>query len=265
MSEMANASGAGAKAQGATQAQWEAAGFGAEIAGATLLEDGAILFEEFGQGDPRRGPHSLEQRAIAAAYLASRNRWHLLDRGVDWFAVRLQYGRGLNGVTLARIFDIGDSTISSRKRAEKWPRIMSERDRMRLSRLVWLGGVMRGAGDDLQSRGRLKASSDWDLPEPLEPLTFVQDDPAGLPQQATFNRKVSDDFFSCAVERADHTLMCDKLDELVARMERDVAAGREVRDEAMVQPVGPHEGGNAELQAAEASVAAVGAGEPASS
>lgn len=194
---------------------------------ACVVRPSALVFEEFEEGDPRRGPHTPEERAEAAAYMMAPNRWHRLAPGVDWFAVWLQYGRGFNALQLARRFDIGDSTISNRKRDEHWVSPMSERDRRKLSMLVWLAGIARGAGESEASREALKASSEWRLPEQQAPPRYRPYDPNGAPQTVTFINEFPDDAYYTAADpkRDDRIAMRSKLDELIARMERDVARG----------------------------------------
>src|SRR5262245_48524285 len=85
-----------------------------------LRDDGAIVFEEFEEGDPRRGPHSLSVQNEADAQARLPGRWHLQKRHVDWFAIRLMVGRGYAMQRVGHVFGVGDSHISSRAKREKW-------------------------------------------------------------------------------------------------------------------------------------------------
>lgn len=227
--------------------------------------DGAIIFEEFEEGDPRR-EIPLEERAEAAAYLKAHKRWHHRRHGVDWFAVQLQFGRGLTGIELAKRFSIGDSTISTRQRDERWIRPMSERDRRRLSRFVWLGGLARGAGHDPESREALKASSEWRLPEEVAPPKFTLLDPQGAPVTATFNQEIPNDIYYSAADpkREDRFAMRRKLDDIIARVERDVAGRKALRDGEVVPEVAGGARGSDEPAAAGEIVDPLGATDAAS-
>jgi hypothetical protein len=198
--------------------------------------DGAIVFDEFEEGDPRR-EISLEAQAEAGAFMTTHKRWHGRKYGVDWFAVQLQFGRGFTGRELAHRFGIGDSTISARKDEERWIRPMSERDRRRLSQFVWLAGIWRGAGDDPESRAALKASSEWRLPEEVAAPKFMLLDPKGAPVATTFNQETPDDVYysSADPKREERFAMRQKLDDLIACMERDFAREDANPDCEMVQ------------------------------
>jgi hypothetical protein len=225
-----------------------------------VREDGTIVFAEFEEGDPRR-EIALEARAEAGAYVTAHKRWHHCKHGVDWFAVQLQFGRGLNGCELAQRFGIGDSTISTRKRDERWVRPMSERDRRRLSQFVWLGGLARGAGDDPDSREALKASSEWRLPDEVAAPKFKLLDPQGAPVAATFKQEIPDDIYYGPADprREDRIEIRSKLHDLVARMERDIAEeeARENGEVAAAELAGVA-GGSYEPEAAGEDVVSVG-------
>jgi hypothetical protein len=197
-------------------------------------------FPEFEDGDPRRGPHSLEERADAASLIAAPGRWHYRRPEIDWYAVRLQCGRGIKPSEAARMFDIGVSTIEEHRRKGRWPAVMSERDRRRLSRLVWLAGIARGLGDNEASRAALKKMSEWRLPEARTPPTFELQDKHGAAEAARFNAEEfpDDAYYTDADPRRDDRLaMRSRLDELIARMERDVARGAAPEDGALGQDV----------------------------
>jgi hypothetical protein len=191
---------------------------------------------EFPDGDPRRGPHSLEEMAEAAALIRAQGRWHYRMPDVDWYAVGLQYGRGLKPLELARMFGIGSSSVDEQRRKGKWPKIMSERDRRRLARLVWLAGIVRGAGDDEASRAALRKISEWRLVEREKPPGFELQDKYGAADAAAFNpEEFPDDAYYTDADprRDDRIAMRSKLDELIARMERDVAHGAAHREAAL--------------------------------
>jgi hypothetical protein len=226
-----------------------------------VLEDGSIVFEEFEEGDARRGPYSFDERAHAAACVLAPKRWHNIKRDVDWFAVRLQFGRGLTGVELAKRFGIGDSTISGRQRDEGWKPAMSVRDRRRLARLVWLGGLVRGVGDDPGHRDVLKAWSEWrDLEEVVLP-TFEPLDRMGAPRTATFNQGKFDDVHHGAADpkQGERLAIRRKLDDLIARMERDVVRRNARTEGEVAADVAGHPGGSAEPAPGREGVERVGA------
>lgn len=228
--------------------------------------DGAMIFEEFEEGDPRR-VISLEEQMESGAFMMAHKRWHARQHGVDWFAVQLQFGRGFTGRELAHRFGIGDSTISARQDEERWIRPMSERDRRRLSQFVWLAGLARGAGDDPESREALKASSEWRLPEEVVAPKFRLLDPQGAPVAATFNHEIPDDIYYSAADpsREDRFAMRRKLDDIAARMVRDVIAAKAARDGGVRHEVAGDTGGIHEPAAAGEDLDPVGAEEPVSS
>jgi len=188
------------------------------------LAGGGKEIAEFEEGDPRRGPHTLEERAEAAALIEAAGRSHYRRPEIDWYAVRLQCGRGLKPLEAARMFNIGQSSVEGcRRRDGDWPAVMSERDRRRLSRLVWLAGIARGLGDNEASRAALKEMSEWRLPERKTPPTFELQDRYGA-AEATINTTADP-------ARDEHLAVRSKLDELIARMTRDGALSRNVADD----------------------------------
>jgi hypothetical protein len=231
-----------------------------------LRDDGAIVFEEFEESDPRR-VISLEAQAEAGAFMTAEKRWHRRRYGVDWFAVQLQFGRGFTGRDVAKQFRIGDSTISSRQDEEHWVRPMSERDRRRLSQYVWLAGIWRGAGDEAESREALKAWSEWRLPEEAAPLKFKLLDAKGAPATAAFNQEIPDDIYYSPADpqREDRFAMRRQLDEIIAGVQRDVAERHALRDGDLgAQEVAGYAPGAEESTAAGEALDTVGASEPAS-
>jgi hypothetical protein len=195
---------------------------------------------EFPEGDPRRGPHSLEEMAEAGALIDAPGRWHYRRPEIDWYAVQLQRGRGFKPPEVAEMFGIGLATVDQHRRKRKWPKVMSERDRRRLSRLVWLAGIARGAGDDDASRAKLRKMSEWRLLRREAPPTFELLDRHGAAEAATINyEEFPDDAYYTDADpkRDDRIAMRSKLDELIARMERDVARGAAPGDGALVEKV----------------------------
>jgi hypothetical protein len=200
---------------------------------------------EFEDGDPRLGPHSLEERAEAAAMMEAPGRWHYRRPDIDWFAVQLQRGRGFKTNEAADMFGIGRPTVDEHRRKGKWPRILSERDRRRLSRLVWLAGIARGLGEDETSRAMLRKTSEWRLLAAHRPPVFELQDKQGAAEAATINsEEFPDDAYYTDADprREDRIAMRSKLDELVARMERDVLRGQAPGDGALVPEVAHDEG-----------------------
>jgi hypothetical protein len=227
-------------------------------------ETGDVLFvagvyDEFKEGDPRRGPHSPGERAEAATLVFAPNRWHRQTPGVDWFAVQLQFGRGFKAEQLGMMFGIGDSTIAGRKRKGNWIQPMSERDRRKLARLVWLGGIARGLGEEEKSRDALRAMSEWRLPEELTPRTFVPQDRDGT-RTVTINQEIPNDIYYTAADpkRDERIAMRNRLDELIARMERDVARGKTTPDGYVVPELAEDAGGTDEAEGDIAGVESVG-------
>lgn len=187
------------------------------------LDDGGQLgriYEQFEPDDPRRGPFSDEQRAEAAAYAEVKGRWHVRRRNVDWFAVQLQYGRGLSAQRVGRMFSISDSTIGTRRDVGKWVSPMSEADRRDLARLVWLAGEARIATDDAASLAALKGASEWRLAQDTAPVTWQAKDKAGAPMTLTLNDEIPHDVYYSAADpqRADRIEMRSKLTDLIERM-----------------------------------------------
>ncbi|HEX5005802.1 MAG TPA: hypothetical protein VFV70_01740 [Hyphomonadaceae bacterium] len=146
-----------------------------------------VVFDEFEPGDPRRGPHSQETQAEAAALANAAGRWHARNPHVDWFAVRLQVGRGLKSREVAGMFGIGHSTIDRRRLEEDWGRRPGEADRRRLSVNVWLAGVDRLTPGDIAGRDALKAASEWRLHQPPTHPVWREKNPDGEPLRFTIN------------------------------------------------------------------------------
>jgi hypothetical protein len=133
---------------------------------------------QFAEDDPRRPPYALEDRLEAAVMTTAPHRWHLFN-GADWFAIRLQHGRGIDLMKLSRIFGVGYSTIRQRAAKEGWVKAMSEYDRRRLSRLVWLGGLAREKQADPALRAMLARASEWRLVLAQGRVTFEPRDKRG--------------------------------------------------------------------------------------
>lgn len=203
---------------------------------------------EFDEDDPRRGPFSLEEIAEAAIFAGGKGRWHVRQRNVDWLAVQLQYGRGRTAQSIAAMFGIGDSTISTRKREEKWISPMSERDRRNLARLVWIAGDARMAEGDAASRAALAKTSEWRMPQDRPPVRYQAKDKGGAPMTLTIKDEIPDDvYYSDADPRRDERIdMRNRLDDLIARMERDIAQGKTAPDGDVVPELAEDEGRAAE-------------------
>lgn len=225
-------------------------------------------------GDPRRGPFDRDERMLAVRDLAGKRRWHT-RKGADWLAVRLQYGRGLAVRDVMKMFGIGDSSIYRRADQEGWVPRMSERDRQRLARRVWLCGEIVGTTSDAAAREALMAASEWRRvgEEAVEPL-FTADDPLGEPRIMTVNAIRTpkdiphDAYFSAAdPHRDERRHVCDELDDIIAdyeRAEREVAEAGAGEAGSGAAEVGDDAGRVGEDRGAGEGVAAEGEGEPAS-
>jgi len=138
----------------------------------------AAAAEQFADDDPRRAPATGEEDAEAKAGAGDRQRWH--RQRTDWFAIRLQYGRGIGVFDLCRMFSIGETTLRRRARQENWRPLMTGRDMRSLARRVWLTGLARG-GHDEGSLARLAVASEWrPIAEPPN-WKWTPKDPDGEP------------------------------------------------------------------------------------
>jgi hypothetical protein len=133
----------------------------------------------FEPGDPRAGPFTPAQIEEARHYAGEPDRWHKLNRSVDWFAVRLQHGRGLTMSETADLFRIKERQIYRRRDRHSWSPLMAERDRRWLARLVWLAGEARFAPDDAEGRRMLARVSEWRLFKRPEPPRWQPRHPEG--------------------------------------------------------------------------------------
>lgn len=135
----------------------------------------------FEPGDPRAGPFTPAEIEDALLYANEPGRWHKGNHSVDWFAVRLQYGRGMTMTETAALFDISERRIYRRRDRYKWSQRMTERDRRSLARLVWLAGVARLAPNDPDGRRILARASEWRLIERPDFPRWQPQDPEGEP------------------------------------------------------------------------------------
>ena len=213
-------------------------------AGQTLYEDGSIVFEEFEEGDPRRGPHSLSVQNEAEALARAPGRWHRTKRHVDWFAIHLAVGRGYASPRAGRMFGVEGSHIRKRAGEEKWVSPMAESDRRELSVWVWLGGWRRLYPGDADSRVALKKASKWLLRQE-EHATWREKNPMGEPLKFTINDEIPDDaYFSDAdPKRDERRSVVDKLEarlrELDAQLEAEEDEEEEEDDGAEEEAVAP--------------------------
>jgi hypothetical protein len=58
----------------------------------------------FPEDDPRAEMPSSEQRAKAVKMMQAKGRWHYRNKSVDMLAARLQFGRGMPILRVARMF-----------------------------------------------------------------------------------------------------------------------------------------------------------------
>jgi hypothetical protein len=188
----------------------------------------ATVFEEFDEGDPRRGPHSPAALAEAAEAAKDRTRWHRRNPEVDWFAVKLTLGRGFNPMDASRAFAIGESRIYKRANLHDWQLgPMPEEERRELAAQVWLAGVLRYPEHNAERRARQKAASEWsEKPFPRgQPLPSRTEQAA---QSAIKEETIPDDaYFSDAdPKREERRWVMDRLE---ARL-RELEAQQEALD-----------------------------------
>jgi hypothetical protein len=246
--------------------------------GETLYEDGSIVFDEFEDGDPRRGPHTVSTQIEAATLARKRGRWHRDRRHVDWLAVRLGAGRGCASPQLDRMFGVDDSTIRGRARRERWVSPMAECDRRELSVLVWFAGWLRLDPGDAQSREALKTASEYRLLQEECAVIWREKKPEGEPLRFTINEEIPNEaYFSNADPKRDERRSV--MDELEAKLrELEGEWEREAEEEGLEESAGTEDSsceasdrvagldrGLDESDGSETGVARVGAPEPASS
>jgi hypothetical protein len=225
--------------------------------GQTLLDDGSIVFEEFEEGDPRRGPHTLSVQNDAAVHACARSRWHQRKRSVDWFAIRLAVGRGVPLEEVSRMFGVCRPHIGERRRLQKWVKPMTESDRRELSVLVWLAGVRRIGLGDHKSREVLKKTSEWRRYSETNAI-WREKDREGEPFEFTINSEIPDDaYFSGADPKRDERR--DAVDRLEARL-RGLEAQWEEELEADEVAEGEGAGDRDQADQASADVGAVAGG-----
>jgi len=186
---------------------------------------------KFPEGDTRRAPFSVTEQAEAAEMLESEDRWHVRN-AADMLAVRLQYGRGLSIAKTARMFGIGATFIGKRIHNEKWKPAMSERDRRELARLIWLGGLMRGARESEQSLSALRAASEWRMAAGATGRRWQPKDGNGQPKSMTVHEEISDDAYYTDADpnREEREAMRAKLQAVLDEIEDE--AREESEDEA---------------------------------
>lgn len=191
--------------------------------GHTLCVDGSIVFEEFEEGDPRRGPHSLSVQIEAEAWARTPGRWHQRRRHVDWFAIRLTVGRGYASPRAGRMFGVEDSNIRKRARDEKWVSPMAECDRRELSVWVWLAGWRRLDQGDADSRVALKKTSEWRLRQEKQAV-WREKNRQGEQLKFTINDEIPDDaYFSDAdSKREERRSLTDKLEAKLGELESEL-------------------------------------------
>ena len=131
-----------------------------------------------GAEDPLAPPYLDEEVALARAQLGDARRWHRIS-GVDWLAVRLQFGRGRSFLEVSAMFGVSGQAMRDRAKHEGWANAMTERDRRKLARLVWIGGLERGAASEAEL-AELRAACAWSAVarEAQAPL-FTMMDPLG--------------------------------------------------------------------------------------
>jgi hypothetical protein len=242
--------------------------------GVMLFEDGSIVFEEFEEGDPRRGPHSLSVQNKAEALVRNPANWHGRKRNVFWPAVHLTVGRGYSPEQAGRRFEIDDSNISYRARKAEWVRPMAESDRRELSALVWLVGWERLDSSDAEGRAAWKAASKWRLVQE-ERAVWREKKRDGEPMKFRINDEIPDDAYFSEVDpkRDERRAVVDELDTKLGRLEAELRrrlqsrrGGADRGDRAGVasEEMGALAGGMADAGGGEESLAGVGASEPAS-
>jgi hypothetical protein len=245
--------------------------------GETLHEDGSIVFEEFPEGDPRRGPHSLTVQVDAELQSRTKGRWHRLQRHIDWFAIRLTVGRGYTKQEAGRLFGIGRSHISDVADRLRWVFPMADADRRELSVLVWLAGVKWIDPACEKSREALKRASEWRRKHVSTLPVWQEKERQGDRMTFTINDEIPDDaYLSEADPQRDERQSV--LDELQARLrgleaewEREAAieqieeAGDQHRDGEGADQVGDVARRMDDAIGGAVGVAGMGEAEPASS
>jgi hypothetical protein len=187
--------------------------------------DGELIFEEFEADDPRRGPHSVEVQQEAARLAEAPGRWHGRNVEVDWLAIELTVGRGVLVLDVSCMFCVGESRIYKLKKMRKWSAMLTEDKRRRLSVLVWLAGFRRVPEQDTQRRERLKAASEWRLPERETPQSPRKTERQGAKTAPAINEEIpeeipDDAYFSHAdPKREERRAVMDKLEARLRELE----------------------------------------------
>jgi hypothetical protein len=122
---------------------------------------------------------------------------------------------------------------------------MLEDERRRLSALIWLAGVERLPAGDTDRREALKSASEWRLRvrERREP-DWQDAQPTANDQPGTSVEFPDDAYYTDADPRRDDRIaMRNKLDDLIARIERDIAREAALCDGAVAPDVADDAGG----------------------
>jgi hypothetical protein len=209
---------------------------------------GELIFDEFEEDDPRRGPHSPAMQAEAAAQAELPGRWHARNAEVDWFAIKLTVGRNFRVLETSRAFRVGEARIYKRARNEHWPKLMVEDERRRLSALIWLAGVKRLPAGDADRREALKAASEWRLkPHLRREADRLDAQPTTNETNEDTNEEIPDDaYFSDAdPQRDERRSIMDKLEAKLRELEdrwRNARGGEGGRDGGRDGEAGPRDG-----------------------
>jgi hypothetical protein len=199
--------------------------------------------------DPRRPPYDATEQADAAGEAADGRRWH--ENGADWLALKLQFGRGVSVAELSRNSGVPQTTIRRHRDDGRWSRRLGPQAARAMARRVWLGGLARYP-HDAASIAAVMQWSEWRVSAAVaRPPSFAARKAAagftGRPEaMAEPQEEVPfipyDPRFDPHCE--DRILMRNKLDRLIADMERDLALEAEARAagvgaaEAMTPEVG---------------------------
>ncbi len=186
----------------------------------------------FPEDDPRAEMPSPEQRAKAVKMMQAKGRWHYRNKSVDMLAARLQFGRGMPILRVARMFGISPTCIRDRIDDDKWLATMSEYDRRDLSRLVWLAGTLKGAREDEQRLAALRAASEWRVWQPEQPTRWRPRDRHGEQRSMTPNTEISDDAYTADSGDEERDEMLSRLDAIIASYEAGPCAEEEGEAEA---------------------------------
>ena len=184
--------------------------------------------------DPRDGPYSKEERDEAADALFNDARWHELT-GTDILNLRLQVGRGRTYASICREFGVHDSQLRRwRDRDGDWSEKLPELDRRDLARRVWLCVLAREGLGQAIDKEKARTACEWRLPR--KKSTGQGWRPSGVADLTSQSEMDTyDDNAKESALQQQREYARERLDALIARMEREIAgadAGPDASGEA---------------------------------